>query len=175
MFMAQENQSYYCHSFKSDIPGPTLRVFKKNTPHSLELFASGNMVSLVLFSNRWDSSQMESDSSGNKTSAGGLCAHSSTPGSPQRNLAFQLSSWFWSDLRERKIDEKFCLLTYLMKINDLAEARNYVQILCQRKVPHATQLLLHNRNPWKRNRQYVTAEEKASEWALIILRHQNRK
>ena len=56
MFMAQENWCY--HSFKSAVPGQTKRILKK-MPHSLELllYASGNMVSLVLFSNRQASSR----------------------------------------------------------------------------------------------------------------------
>lgn len=52
--MAQENRCYYHPSFKSAVPGQTERILKK-MPHRLEplLYASGNSVSLVLFSDRW--------------------------------------------------------------------------------------------------------------------------
>lgn len=57
MFTAQEIRCYYYCSFKSAAPGQTKHILNK-VPQSLELLlcASGNMVSLVLFSSRQASS-----------------------------------------------------------------------------------------------------------------------
>lgn len=146
-------------------------------PHSLELFlcASGNMVSLVLFSNRWASSGSGDGSLWKQDFCNqAVCMHA-CPLQLPLNANRLLNPVADFDQTWQREEFTKLLPFYILHENEwpgrgkkLDKSRKET---AKEKVQHVTQLLLYIGNAQERNLQHG----KASDWALIILRHQNKK
>lgn len=147
-------------------------------PHSLELllYVSGNMVSLVLFNNRWASSGIGAGSLGKHNFCNQAVHMHACPLQPplNANWLFNPVAHFDRTWQREKVTKM--LPFYILHEKEWpGRGKKLGKSCAKEKVQHVIQLSLHIGNAHERNLQHASAEGKASNWALIILRHQTRK